>query len=244
MFKNLPEIYKGKVIPRNFGHIGHLTGSKMIDNHDILLSEKNQYQFTTSLRNKNDIVIITEKIDGMNAGVVKKNGLIYPINRKGYDVRQSMLINEELYLLMSEWAKYVDDNYMLFDSILEECEHMAFENAIIQHTLRYKFKTKPVFLLAKFDSKNKKINYNSLSELSNKYGFVMPPLLNIGIAVPPDLILKQYPVGKAGIDDKIMEGIVYSYEHEGEHESCAKFVANPIMGTINTSLKYYNKCIW
>jgi len=72
----------------------------------------------------------------------------------------------------------------------------------------------------------------------------MPPLLNIGIAVPPDLILKQYPVGKAGIDDKIMEGIVYSYEHEGEHESCAKFVANPIMGTINTSLKYYNKCIW
>lgn len=242
MYKNLPEIFNGKIIPKNFGHISHLTGSKLIDDEDKLLSEEEQNKYTLSKRDRNDLVIIFEKIDGMNAGVIKKNGVLYPINRKGYDTRNMGLINPDLELLGNEWAKWVDAHYLKYDSILEEGERLVFENCILQHTLQYKFKCEPVFLLAKYDVKNKKINHTQLTSLATKNDISQPPVLNIGVAIPPQLIIQQYPKGIIGVHG-LMEGIVYNYEHNGEHESCAKFVSNPIMGTRNVVPKYYNKYI-
>lgn len=243
MYKNLPDIYtNGKVIPKNFGHISHLTGSKMINNSDTLLSEEAQRKFTECKRHKNDLVIIKEKIDGMNAGVAKKNGLLYPVNKKGYDVRMVTSEYKESELLFLEWAEWVDDNYELYDSILKDDERLAFENCMRMHTLYYKFKCKPVFLLAKYDANNTRINHESLTNLSNKYDIQVPPVLNIGVAVPPEIIIKQFPKGVLGVRDKI-EGIVYNYEHEGIHESCAKYVSHEMMGTVQPNLKLHNSFI-
>lgn len=238
MYKNLPEIYVGKIIPKNFGHISHLTGSKLIDDEDKLLSLQEQYKYTVCKRNKNDQVIITEKLDGMNAGVIKKNGLLYPLNRKGYDSR-TMEVIPELVLLSQEWAKWVDEHYELYDSLLNEGERFVFENCIIQHTLKYKFKCDPVFLLTKYTSDNKRLNYKTITNIAITNNIQQPPLLNIGIAIPPQQIIEQYPKGVAGVRDRI-EGIVYNYEHNGEFESYAKFVSNEIMGTVDTNLAYYN----
>lgn len=240
MYKNLPNVFHGKLIPRNFGLIGHLRGSKMIDKEDKLLSEEQQIKYAKRKRDKNDVIIITEKIDGMNAGIVKLNGLLYPINRKGYDVRLMGRLHKEVKLLGETWAAWVDEHYSLYDAILDEKEHLVFENCIIQHSLKYKFKCEPVFLLAKYNSKNKKINYKNLTDLAQKNNIQQPPLLNIGIAIPPELIINQYPKGKVGVRGEI-EGIVYNYEHNEEHESCAKYVSNPLMGTIESGLNYYNK---
>lgn len=232
-FHNLPPVLQPeKLIPRNFGHIGHITGSKMIDSSDSLLSEEDQKKFICCKRDKNDIVIITEKIDGMNAGVVKKNGLLYPVNRKGYDTRLMGQVRAELRQLGEGWAIWVDDHYDLYDSILEEGERLVFEYAEFTHTLEYRFKCDPVFLLAKYDKNNRRLNYAALTELAQKHRIMQPPLLNIGVALPPSIVISQYPNGLIGVKDAI-EGIVYSYEHNGEHESCAKFVSNPIMGTVN-----------
>lgn len=231
-YKNLPPIRGNKLIPRNFGSIGHLSGSKMIDKSDSLLSKEEQAKYTECKRDKNDLVIITEKIDGMNAGVVKIDGLLYPINRKGYDTRIMGSQHKDLEMLGNGWAQWVDAHYWLYDQILREGERLVFEYAEWRHTLEYKFKCEPVFLLAKYNDENRRINYASLSELANEYNLVQPPLLNIGVAIPPEIILKQYPKGLAGVKGKI-EGIVYNYEHNGNHESCAKYVSNPLMGTIN-----------
>lgn len=231
-YRNLPPIREGKILSRNFGSIGHLSGSKMIDSADSLLSKEEQEKYVQCKRNKNDIVIITEKIDGMNAGVVKMDGLLYPINRRGYDTRIMGLQYKELAVLGEGWAKWVDDHYFIYDAILQEGEHLVFEYAEYRHTLEYKFKCEPVFLLAKYNADNKRINYASLSVLAQKYDLVQPPLLNIGVAVPPEIIIKQYPKGLAGVKGKL-EGIVYNYEHNGNHASCAKYVSNLLMGTIN-----------
>lgn len=240
MYKYLPDIFKGKLIPKNFGHIGHLTGSKMIDSEDKLISNEEQYKYTVCKRDTKDIVIITEKLDGMNAGVIKKNGSLYPINRKGYDVRIMGEIHQELKILGDGWAQWVDDNYLLYDSILEENEHLAFENCMMIHTLKYKFKSKPIFLLAKYTADNKKINYKSLTDLSKANNIQQPPLLNMGIAIPPKLIIDQYPKGLSGVQGAI-EGVVYNYERNGEHESCAKYVSNILIGTSKSDPIYYNK---
>jgi hypothetical protein len=241
-FKNLPGVIKeGKVINSNFGHISHLTGSKMIDNADILLDSKAQEKFTKCKRNKDDLVIITEKVDGMNAGVYKAdNGLLYPINRKGYDARQMGTQYKELEFLGLVWSVWVDKHYEIYDKILEKGERLVFENCILQHTLKYNFKdTEPVFLLAKYNKDGNKVCFNDLAEIAIANNIETPPLLNIGSAIPPEIIINQYPKGKLGVSEMI-EGIVYNYEHNGEHEACAKFVSNPIMGTINNIPSKYN----
>lgn len=240
VYKYLEEPLKGKLIARNFGSIRHLKGSKMIDDADKLLSEGEQTKFTVCKRDKNDTVIITEKIDGMNAGVIKLNGKLYPINRKGYDTRLMGEVKTQLKNLGLGWALWVDNHYELYDSILEEGERLVFENAMIKHTLSYKFKGDPVFLLAKYKANNKRINYKSLSELAFNNNIKQPPLLNIGVALHPDIVIRQYPKGLSGVQGQI-EGIVYTYEHNGEHESCAKFVSNPLIGTGNSTLTEYNK---
>lgn len=244
MYKNLPYVCTDKLIPINFGSIGHIDGSKMLDNKDKLLSIEEQSKYTVRKRDTKDLVIISEKIDGMNAGVVKKNGFLYPVNRQGFDVRIMGSVNKELVKLGHEWAKWVDDNYLLYDSILEEGERLVFENCIIQHTLKYKFRYSPVFILAKYKSNNKRINYETLTELARKNNIQQPPLLNIGLALPPQLVIEQYPKGLVGVQGKI-EGIVYNYEHNGQHESCAKFVSNTEMGTINPMMNFnfYNKVL-
>lgn len=229
-YRYLPPVYAEKLIPKNFGNIGHLTGSKMIDTEDKLLSLEEQEKYTVKKRDSSDVVIITEKIDGMNSGAIKKNGLVYPINRKGYDVRlMGSGSHPELRELGESWAAWVDNQYKLFDSILGEGERLVFESAIYQHTLRYKFRRSAVFLLAKFNDHNQRINYRSLCKLGEKCDLQMPPLLNYGAAIPPDVIIRQYTNGMAGARDG-MEGIVYYYEHNGKHESCAKFVSNPKLG--------------
>lgn len=239
MYKNLPAVTHEKLVPKNFGHIGHLSGSKMIDTEDKLLSPTEQNKFTVCKRDKSDVVYITEKIDGMNAGVVKREGYLYPINRKGYDVRTMGVVQTELQLLGEEWARWVDDHYALYDLILLEGERLVFENSILQHTLRYKFRCDPVFLLAKYSAANKRVNYKALTTLAQSCGIQQPPLLNAGIALPPQTIIDQYPKGLVGVQGK-MEGVVYIYEHNGAHESCAKFVSNPLMGTICPKPTSYN----
>lgn len=45
-YRYLPPVYAEKLIPKNFGNIGHLTGSKMIDTEDKLLSLEEQEKYT------------------------------------------------------------------------------------------------------------------------------------------------------------------------------------------------------
>lgn len=243
-FKNLPEARPDKLASINFGTIAHLTGSKMIDDKDKLLNSEEQNKFTVCKRDRKDLVVISEKIDGMNAGVLKKEGYLYPINKQGYDVRNMGSVHKELTILGMEWAKWVDNHYLLYDTLLEEGERLVFENCIIQHTLKYKFKSDPVFLLAKYKSNNKRINYKELTELAQHNNIQQPPLLNMGLALKPQIVLEQYPKGMAGVQGWI-EGIVYNYEHDGKHESCAKYVSNSIMGTINPimNFNFYNKVL-
>lgn len=86
---------------------------------------------------------------------------------------------------------------------------------------------------------NKKINYKTLTDLAKKNNIQQPPLLNIGLAVPPQIVIEQYPKGISGVRG-LIEGIVYNYEHNGKHESCAKYVSNEIMGTIKPQIGLYN----
>lgn len=240
MFNRLTEIVPSKnIIPSNFGQIKHLYGSKMIDSYDKALNREEEIKFIECLINVNDKVIVTEKIDGMNAGVVKIKGQLYPINRKGYDTRTMGNKFPKLKPLGLEWANWVNQNYMMLDEILKDGERLVFEDCIYQHTLKYDFKKSPIFLLAKMNEKSKKIPYDDLCEIAIKYNLEQPPLLNYGCSIKPQDIIKQFPKGKIGSRDGI-EGVVYSYEHNGENVATAKFVSNELLNNPNPEIDKFN----
>lgn len=229
-----------KVIPRNFGHIGHLQGSKMIDSEDKMLPLDVQDIFVHKKRDKNDIVIVTEKIDGMNAGVVKRAGELFGVNRKGYPTRTMGLVRNELSLLGKCWDIWIDLHKDVYNDILKDGERLVFENCIIKHTLSYRFQTDPVFLLAKYNADGSRVSYSELRHIGKSYGLTMPPLLNYGCAIATEIVLSQYPNGLAGSRDKI-EGIVYIYEHNNKFQGSAKYVSNKRMGTPQPNLTTFNK---
>ena len=243
MNKYLTENYSTtKLIPSNFGKIKHLYGSKMIDSYDIALNKIEESKFTSCLQNPNDKNIITEKIDGMNAGVIKIKGVLYPINRSGYDVRTMGNRFIKVKQLADEWINWVDQHYLILNELLNDGERFVFENCIMQHTLRYKFKKGPVFLLAKMTDKNERIPYDDLTEIAIKNNLEQPPLLNYGCAMKPEDVINQFPKGKIGSRDGL-EGVVYLYEHEAKdkcHISISKYVSNELLTEPSPNVEKYN----
>lgn len=234
----------------NFNRFKHLNGSRLIDSQDSYMNEDTQKMFIEKKRQNNDMIYVTEKIDGMNAGLLKYNGKFYPLNRKGYDVRSGLLYEDgKINFLFFCWAywcsEYILHQKSLSTNIFEvpNGTRFVFENAILEHSLKYNFKYhEPVFLLAIYNG-DKKLNTKDVNYLSKKYNLQRPPMLATHLAVRPEIITEQYGKGIAGCKEP-MEGIVYVYEvfdksnKEWKVESMAKYVSNPIAGT---SGEYPNK---
>ena len=63
---------------KNYGHIAHLTGSRMgPGDHSCELSQARIA--TLKARDRHDHVIVQEKLDGTNLGVARLKGVLYPL---------------------------------------------------------------------------------------------------------------------------------------------------------------------
>ena len=223
------EVVEGKVIQRSYGNISHLPGSKMIDSKDKLLGENETDYLTVKRRNvKTDIVIITEKVDGCNVGVLKRNGKLYPIQRKGYDVRT----NE--YEWIRGFSYFVECNQDRFYNMLDEGERACGEWMIKTHTLTYNLPSEPFIL---FDiikgegNKTKRANYFELVKRSREFEFTNPGLIHIGESMEPQTAI--FIMGADGYHGCLQtpEGVVYRYENlEKGFLFSGKFVHNQRLG--------------
>lgn len=219
------EIVTGKVISRNFGTISHLPGSKMIDNGDKLIGSQ-EIEWLTS-RRKNpvtDVVIITEKIDGMNAGVLKKNGSLYPIMRAGYDVRTSHV----------EWvrgfAKFVEDHQDRFYNLLVDGERVCGEWMLKTHTLHYDLSHEPFVAFDIINENGIRCQYTKFVDRVKKFAFTTPGVVHIGESMPTDMAMSLLGIGYHHVTDGEPEGVVYRYESNGRFVAYGKFVSNQKLG--------------
>jgi len=222
----LSECIPGKIIPRNFGNIKHLTGSRMKDSGDTLLEEAIQPFFTQQLQFPNrDKLYVTEKIDGANVGVFKRNGMLYPLMRKGYDVRTSK------YPFIRRFADFVADNTARFDALLADEERVCGEWMIKTHSLFYKLPHEPfvVFDIIKSGTKQKRPCFAEVTERCGRQGFVTVGLVWAGGAISVDDALQKLGEGFHGCRSA-PEGIVYRYERDGTFEMSAKYVSNLSVG--------------
>lgn len=225
----LSEIVEGKVIQKNYGHIGHLPGSKMIDVEDHLLGKDSIEILINRRRNPRDIVIVTEKLDGMNCGVLKRKGSLYPMVRKGYDVRTNP------YAWVREFATFVSDNANRFSNVLYENERLCGEWLLKTHTIQYDLHHEPFVAFDIINDKHQRENYERFTKRIEAFDFIRPGLVHIGEAIDPSFAMKLLGAGYHGAIEG-PEGVVYRYERWDEKESVykfecmGKFVANPIVG--------------
>lgn len=217
-----------KMIPANFPSISHLPGSKMINDEDKLIGQREGEWLTVRTKEPKDLVIVTEKIDGMNAGVYRKDDKLWAITRKGYDVRTNPC----------DWIKsfsnYVEDNAERFFQLLLDEERLCGEWMIHQHTLRYKIKGEP-FIAFDLIRGNHRSRYTSFMSRVKDAGFEHTGLVHIGTAISVEYSMKLLGEGFHGVVGGEPEGVVYRYEsHENGYWFSGKYVANQLLGKEDT----------
>src|ERR1051325_5532570 len=105
---------------KSYGSIPHLSMSKPGPG-DYHCHEGQERIATVKTRDKHDIVIVQEKLDGGNVGVAKVNGEILAITRAGYMAYTSPY---ETHWVFEKW---VMQNVKRFDALLNEGERVCGE---------------------------------------------------------------------------------------------------------------------
>ncbi|MDR0935862.1 MAG: RNA ligase family protein [Oscillospiraceae bacterium] len=213
-----------KIIARNYAEIKHLRGSKMIDDRDSLIGEMQEDWLIGRRRMPStDLVIVTEKVDGANVGVLRLGDKLHAVSRKGYDVLTSP------YEWLQEFDYFVGNNRERFMNLLNEGERICGEWLVKTHTLRYKLKSEP-FLVFDIISGSERASYFEIVKRAREQGFTTAGLIHAGEAIPPEIALKLMGKGYHGVIGDEPEGVVYRYETSGKFQFSAKFVSNPLVG--------------
>lgn len=199
-----------------YGSIGHLPQSRMgtgdhavpMGQADICLSRP---------RDKNDTIIVQEKLDGSCVAVCKLNGLIQALGRAGYLAQSSQYEQHQLF------ACWVQCNYERFDGALVEGERIVGEWLAQAHGTRYDLPNEP-FVAFDIMQGTARLPYESFSRrVCGK--FVIPRLLSYGsrsMTIADALELLEDRSHHGAIDD--IEGVVYRVERCGEVDFLAKYV--------------------
>lgn len=198
-----------------YGSIPHLPGSRLGpgDHH----CEEGQARIATErVRDKHDIIIVQEKLDGSNCSVAKVNDQIIALGRAGYRAESS---NYEQHQIFAKWVK---DNEILFDDLLEEGERVVGEWLAMAHGTRYKLKHIP-FVPFDIMVKAKRQPYNIFATRVKAYGLPIPNLLHHGASFSIESALKAIEHSGHGAIDPV-EGAVWRVERKGVVDFLCKYV--------------------
>ena len=206
-----------KIIPANYGSIPHLSTSKLTQQADKKVNEGMEEILTKKARDQKDLIIVTEKRDGSNVGIIRKYDKILAITRSGYLAETSKYKQHHMF------ATYVNGNWQNF-TFLPEGYRLCGEWMLQAHGTLYDVTSFPLFVA--FDiinNVNERLPYLELLRWSYLYGFITVPLLHIGQPVSINNTIKLMGKGHYGITDK-PEGFVYRVEREGKFDFAAKWV--------------------
>jgi len=204
-----------KIIDKNYGSIPHLSTSKLTQQADKKIHSGQELILTKKARDWRDLVIVTEKIDGSNVGVVRKGGELKSITRSGYD---SITSKYEQHILFSGWVFF---NSGMFEW-LPEGWRICGEWMLQAHGTMYEVKH-PFIAFDIFDSENERIPYLLFTSMCFKYGIYMVQLLHIGQPISIENCIKQLGKGFYGNPEK-PEGFVMRLERNNKVEFLAKWV--------------------
>lgn len=198
-----------------YGHIPHFIGSRMTpaDKH---CEPGQQDIMTKKARDRKDLIIVQEKLDGSNCSVAKVNGRIIALGRAGYLAHTS---NYEQHRLFSKWVAKQENR---FDQLLNEGERLVGEWLIQAHGTRYDLPHEP-FVPFDIMSLHERTLYHDFLIRVLSLGFTVPKLIHIGQPFKLEQAIKAIKTSGHGAIDET-EGIVYRCEREGRVDFLCKWV--------------------
>ena len=200
---------------KSYGHIPHFSGSRMTpsDKHCELGQQK---IMTVKSRDKHDLIVVQEKLDGSNCSIAKINGQIIALTRSGYLAETSPY---KQHYIFSEW---VNDNHNRFYDLLNEGERIIGEWMILAHGTQYNMSHEP-FVVFDIMTGHKRITYHELLFRVLPKQFITPNLLHVGNPLKLDNAKKLITKSGHGAIDPV-EGFVYRCERNGNVDFLCKWV--------------------
>ncbi len=201
---------------KNYGSIPHLSGSRLGEG-DYTMQRGQEVIATKKTRDKWDLIIVQEKLDGSNVGVCKIDEMLAPIQRAGYMARSSPYKTHHLF---ADWAQ---KNASRFDDLLKEGERLVGEWMYHAVGTKYILKHEP-FVAFDIMIGQKRLPYLQFIERVSKYDFITPELLHLGQPINIKDVEKLLgPHGHHGAIDAC-EGAVWRVERKGMVDFLGKYV--------------------
>jgi len=192
---------------KSYGHIPHFPGSRM-GPADHTCSPGQLTIATLKARDKHDIVIVQEKLDGSNVGVAKINGDIIPITRAGYLANTSPY---EQHHYFSIWVLSPSQKER-FDALLEEGERVCGEWLMQAHGTRYNLTHEP-FVPFDLMVKTVRLPWPDFKSRVIENGFTVANTIHEGSPLSISEAMERLSVSGHGAIDPV-EGAVWRVERD------------------------------
>ena len=211
---------------RNYGSIPHLSTSKL-GFHDKFIEPGQESILLKKPRDKHDYFYVTEKLDGTNVGILKKNGKLIPLQRSGYRCLDSPY---EQHKQFYKWALGGGNNCK-FKELLNEGERIVGEWIWQASGIHYKVNRRKALFTAFdiFNSDNTRKPYSATYMLCMQYNINRPRLLyssskKIDLDFCIDRLNQPVKSDITPVDGQLPEGLVLRCERNGQFDFMAKWV--------------------
>lgn len=198
-----------------YGSIPHLPGSRLGpgDHH---CSPGQARIACEKARDKHDLIIVQEKLDGSCCAVAKIEGEIIALGRAGY------LATTSKYSVHHSFDKYVQQNKSRFDELLYEGERVVGEYLAQAVGTRYELPHEP---FVPFDIMTGVVRnpYHIFEHRVLKNDFTPPKLLHMGNPLSIQDALEKIKVSGHGAID-LVEGAIWRVERKGAVDFLVKYV--------------------
>lgn len=171
---------------------------------------------TQKARDKHDVIIVMEKVDGSNTGIARVGDAIHALGRSGYLAQTSKY---EQHQLFAAWVRAREDYWR---EVLKPGQRLIGEWMAQAHGTRY---TLPHGPFAAFDlmEGDRRLPFKTLLDLCAAFTIPMPKLLHVGGPLSVEAAMELHGEGSHGLLDE-PEGAVWRIERKGEYDFMAKWV--------------------
>lgn len=203
---------------KSYGSIPHFRKSKLGPRERHIAPEQ-EIIATRKPRDRNDLVIVQEKLDGSNVGVACIDGEIVAIGRAGYEAGSSP---HKQHHYFRQWAHRID-NLLRFKLLLSEGERVCGEWLLQAHGAKYNLPHEPFVAFDLFTRDNERLTYHDFLLRVLPHGFIVPRLIHLGQPYPLEKAIKAMQESGHGAVGGA-EGVVYRVERNGKVDFLAKYI--------------------
>lgn len=197
-----------------YGSIPHLIGSRTGPGDHTVSSGQHRI-CVEKTRDRHDLIIVEEKLDGSCVAVALLDGKIVPLVRAGYVAWSSPYEQHRL------WARWVQANKDRFRAVLNEGERLAGEWLAQAHGTRYALPHDPFVafdLIKEHEREPRSAFWERVAGV-----FVVPRVIHAGGAVSiKEVCAGLEPSGHGALDP--VEGAVWRIERDEKVDFLAKWV--------------------